>query len=924
MFVGRESECAKLRATLHDALNGRTRIVALRGDPGIGKSELLAWAVTQAEGFQILRLQGYEIEREIPFSALWPLIRVLDSVRADLPEEQIAALEGALDIGAAHHGDQAGVAAAVLAMLAAAAERQPLLIAVDDAHLIDLGSIQVVGFALRRLHAEQVAAVLTARMGTEVPEYTERLLAATEQIVLDGLDLESARALTAEQGLLPEAVWRAAGGNPLAMIEGAAASGPVTFLGEPMHLSLRLLRGYGQRLVGLPERARNAMLLLAVAGGATDVLDAALGEFGLARADLEPAEQANLVVLGPGTTRFAHPLVHSAVYQSASPATRRAAHRALVTAYDGRTGPGATDRRAFHLAAATAGPSEAVAAELDAAAQTAVGRQNFVVATALYEHAAFLTPPGRSRAERILASAVAGQAAGKLDAVGRLLDIAVNETDDDDLRIAAMHFQCRVHMWSGNAGQARDQLLDLADRTAAVSADWSAEMRAQAAVVSIAIGESRAALPMARKAVEGTAGRPDQERLAVLLTQSVTLAINGDATDARALLDRCLPHLSLLDPLSIDQPLLLAALTQASLGEITVAVESLERLVRRARAAHAVGLLPFQLSWLTVLCWFAGRPVDALAYGGAAVESAQESGWTTELPNCLVALATVESCLGRVDDAAGHLARATGLAAGSAGQRLVDAQAARVRGLTALAAGRPAEAAEALRTAAEFAAAAQLGDPVLFGWVANLTEALIRCEDREQALRAFRKVEREVERTGRASAVAVAARCSGLLAGTLEAARPHFEAALAHHTKAGDTFERARTELCYGEVLNRAKQRREAREHLQAAAAGFGRLGAVVWEQRAEDALRATGMKLRPRNRRPAERLTAKEVQVAAAAADGLSNVEVARLLVVTPRTVEFHLSNVYRKLDIQGVGARAELARIRRESPELLTGTDG
>lgn len=125
-------------------------------------------------------------------------------------------------------------------------------------------------------------------------------------------------------------------------------------------------------------------------------------------------------------------------------------------------------------------------------------------------------------------------------------------------------------------------------------------------------------------------------------------------------------------------------------------------------------------------------------------------------------------------------------------------------------------------------------------------------------------------------------------------------------------------------MLHRARLRSEAREQLRAAAAAFRRLGAVVWERRAEDGLRATGLKARSRSPRPTERLTAKEVQVAVAAADGLTNAEVAMLLVVTPRTVEFHLGNIYRKLGIQGSGARAELARIRREHPDLLTGDDG
>ena len=923
MFVGRDRECRLLRACLSESFEGRTRVVALRGEPGIGKTRLLEFAASLDQRFRVIWMQGHETEREIPFAALSAVAPLVEEVRADLPEAHVAALEAALDLGPAMRGDQVGVASATLAVLAAAADRTPLLIAADDVHLMDQSSAEVIGFALRRLRTEPVAVVLTARVGPEVPRPIERLLDQAEEILVDGLDFAAAGELTAERGPLSEAMWEASGGNPLALLE-CTSSENAAFLDEPMQLSLRLLRGYGQKLVGLPERTREAMLVLAVAGEARDVLDGALHERGLRRADLEPAEAVNLVRLGAGTAGFMHPLMRSAVHQSASSAQRRSAHRALVAAYDNRTGPGAVDRRAFHLAAATSEPDDIVSGQIADAAKAAMGRPSFVTAAALYEHAAMLTPPGRQvRAQRLLDAAVAGQAAGDLDPVGRLLDMAVAETDDEGLRTAAMHLKCRVEMWSGNSAWSRDQLIDLADRVQDTFREWSALMRAQAAVLSTAIGESRAAVSMAAQAVAAV-HQPDEHALPVLVTQAVTLAINGEVASARAFLARSRPHLPTLDPLSIDQPLLLAALTHASLGEISIAVEQIEDMVRRARNAQAVGLLPFQLSWLTLLYWIDGRWVDALATGFAAVQSAEETGWATELPNCLIALATVEAALGKVDDALGHLAEATHRAAGRPGQQFVDARAARVRGLIALAAGRPAEAATALRAAGDFAVAAGMGDPVLFSWAGNLTEALVRCGERDEARRALVSVEQEAHRTGRASATATAARCRGLLAESLDDVRSEFEAALAHHAESGDPFEEARTRMYLGEALNRAKKRAEARVQLRAAAATFRRLGAVEWERRAEDGLRATGLKPRSRSPRRVETLTPKEVQIAVAVADGLSNVDVAMRFTVTPRTVEFHLGNVYRKLGIQGTGARAELGRIRREHPDLLTGSDG
>jgi DNA-binding CsgD family transcriptional regulator len=922
VVVGRVREATLLRALVQESLEGRTRIVVLRGDPGIGKTCLLEYTVSVAAGFQVVRMQGHQTERDIPFAALTALLPLVQEVRADLPEVYVAALESALNIGPAVHGGEASVAAAVLAALAALAERSPLLIAGDDVHLMDRSSVEVLGFALRRLRGESIAVVLTARLGSEVPELTEQLLEGVEQVLLPGLDLDSARLLTADRGSLSPAVWEASGGNPLALLEGTAPDS-AGFLGEPMQLSSRLLRGYGHKLVGLSDGTREALLVLAVTGGATDVLDGALRERGLSRADLEPAEEANLVVMGAGTATFTHPLVCSAAYQSASPALRRSAHLAMVTAYDSRIAPGVADRRAFHLAAATSGPDVAVADQIADAAKAAMTRLSFVTAAALFEHAAMLTPPGNARAQRLLDAAVAGQAASRLDAVGRLLETAVAETDDVGLRTAAMHLQCRVQMWSGHAGQARDQLLDLADRTEDRFREWSAVMRAQAAVVSIALGEQRAAGPMAQRAVDISAHLGDDAIMGVLVTQAVTLAINGEAAGAREVLERCRPHLSSLDPLSIDQPIVLAALAHTLLGEVAVGLALLEDLVRRCRNAHAVGLLPFQLSWLALVCWLNGRWVDALAHGHAAVQSVRETGWYTELPNCLIVLATVEATLGKTEEALEHLEEAAGRAAGRTGQHLVDAHAARVRGLIELGRGRPAEAAKVLRAAADFARTAHMGDSVLFTWAGNLTEALLRSGERAEALVAYRSVEREVQRTARPCAAAVAARCRGLLAVSVDDARAEFDAALVHHAEAGQPFEEARTLLCYGEVLHRARLRSEARVHLRAALDAFRSLGAAEWERRAENGLRATGMRARSRSPRPTERLTPKEVQVAIAVADGLSNDEAAMDLVVTRRTVEFHLTGIYRKLGIQGSGSRAELARIRREDPDLLTGQD-
>jgi DNA-binding CsgD family transcriptional regulator len=919
VLVGRDGECAQLRRILADTSTGRRQVVALRGDPGIGKTRLLEFAVAAAEGFRVVRMQGHEAEREIPFAGLSLLVGPLLG-DTDLSEVQLAALEGALNLGSAVHGERMAVAAATLAVLAAAADAQPLLLAVDDVHAIDLPTLEALFFALRRMHAERLAVVLTARPDGDVPPAVEQWLEPVTQIHLGGLDLDDARRLTAHRGVLPVTVWSASGGNPLALLETTAPDGAV-FLDEPIQLSARLLRAYGRKLVGLPDPTREALLLVAVAGPSEEVLDDTLHHRGLSRADLEPAEGAGLVVIEQGIVRFGHPLVCSAVYHSASPAVRRTAHKAMAAAYDGRTAPGAAERQAFHLAAATAGPDDVVAALIADAAKAAAGRHSHTTAAVLFEKAALLSTPGSARTQRMIDAALAGQAAGTLDIVGPLLDRAVAETDDDDLRTTAMHLQSRVQMWSGHPAQARDQLLDLADRIEDRHREWSAVMRSQAATVSIAMGEQRLARGMAGRAEELTTHLPDQHALPVLLVQALTLAINGEVAPARALLERCAPYLPGYDPLSIDHLLVLAALAYTSLGDVATGRRWLEASVRRIRSAQAVGLLPFQLSWLAFVCWLDGDWVAALAHGHAAVAVAKETGWFTELPNCLVALATVEAALGHETDVRGHLTEAARLGAQQSEGRLFAAHAARVTGLLELGAGRPVEAAEALRAAGEFARAARMGDPVVFSWAADLVEALVRSGRPDQAAGAYRSARQESERTGRPAALAAAARCRGLLADSTDEVRQAFDEALRRHDEVGLPFERARTQLCYGEVLRRRRLRGPAREQLGAALATFVGLGATPWVRRAEAELQATGLTARAREPGTTEQLTPQELQVAFTVAEGLSNAAAAARLFVTPKTVEFHLSNIYRKL---GIHSRAELVRrMAAGPPQQRTGPD-
>ncbi|MGH3911858.1 MAG: LuxR C-terminal-related transcriptional regulator, partial [Pseudonocardiaceae bacterium] len=817
-----------------------------------------------------------------------------------------SALRSALDLGPAVHGDRLGVAAATLTLLANSADDEPLFIAVDDAHLLDLPSLEALVFSIRRMRAERIAVVLTARCAVDVTSEAQRWLAALPEIALGGLDFTAAKQLVADRGALSNAMWEATAGNPLALLDLPTTWSPELPV-EPVHLSARLVRAYERRLAGLSETTRRAVLLLAVAGSADDAVDDALAQQDLSRHDLDEAEDAGLLVHDTSGIHFRHALVRSAIYHAATPGRKRLAHRALAAVYEKRSTPGAVERRAFHLAAATPGPDEDVASQLATAAGQAAARQSHVTALALFERAARLSPAGPARIQRLLDAALTSHAAGCVGTAVPLLELALAETDDPSSITAIRHLRCRVHMWSGQLVEARDELIALADRTEAAAPEWAAIMRSQAAVACVMLGDQRLAADMARRAADQVRPLPAEIRMPMVLIEALTLALDGESARARDLLSWCEEHLADHDPLSsIDQLLVIAANAYALVGDQASARRWLEVTVRKTRSAGAVGLLPFPLTWLASACWRDGDWAVGLGHAHAAVSFAEETGWFTELPNALIVLATLEATLGNVAGCREHAARAIELAAPS-GARFFEARAALAMGLLELGEGRPGPAAEHLSVMAEFAYARRLGNPVLLSWAGDLVEAYVRAGEPDRAQRAFDVLTEEAERTGRPTERAVAARCRGLLYGDDERGQGAFTEALQWHEWARQPFEQARTQLCFGEFLRRHRRLTQARQVLTETLGAFTRLGAKSWAQRTEAELRATGLASRPRRERSTTQLTPQELQVALVVADGATNVEAAAQLFLSAKTIEYHLSNIYRKL---GIRSRAQLVR--------------
>jgi len=918
MLVGRSAECELLRRLIAGAREESAGVILLRGEPGIGKTSLLTFTADAADGFRVLQIQGHESEIEIPFAGLSWLLESLTGLLGQLPPVQAEALAGALQLGpaAGSGGERLAVATATLTLLAAAADAQPLLVAVDDGQWLDVPSLEAIVFAARRLQAEAIAVVITARPAVDVPAEVNRLLEALPEHTVPRLAPDAARELLAAQqaGLAPEVLAgriAEAAGNPLALLE-LPAPGDGGLPVEPLRIGKRLEQAFGRRIATMPPPTRQAMLLVAAADAASDVLSQALAQDGLSPADLEPAETAGLLVSERGAVRFQHPLVRSALYQSATATQRRAAHRVLASVFGALATPRAQERHAWHLAAAAVGPDEEVAAALDAAADAAAARRSYATAMDVQERAAWLSWPGDDRAGRLMKAATMSFPAGRVQAGLPLLDQVLEETGNWRLRTEAQHCRCRILMWAGQPVAGRDLLIAEANQVEPRDPAWSAIMRAHAALTSATLGDQRLAAAEGQRAVELLAGLPDSLTMPALVVRALTLAVSGPVAEARSLLARSEEPLQVWDPLDIDQILLAAAVAWSLLEEPGESMRWFERAVGAAREASAVGLLPFQLSWLALAQWRGGKWPAAYANAHDGLALAEETGWRTQLPHSLAALATIEAAMGRAESCREHAAQAVALGR-QTGVAIIEAHAAIALALLELGTGDAVAAVRHLEFVAGFAADHELGDPVLLNWAGDLAEALDRSGDRERARTVGELVAAEAERTGRPTESAVAARCRALLAGDDEAAEEAFAEAFGWHARADQPFQEARTRLQHGELLRRRRRRADARAELTAALALFEQLGAEPWAARARSELRATGVTARPRH--PGQQqLTPQELRVALVVADGATNAEAAARLFLSAKTVEYHLSGAYRKL---GIRSRGKLVRALANAPE-------
>jgi DNA-binding CsgD family transcriptional regulator len=900
VLVGRGSEQRRIDALLDAAGEGMSAALVVVGEPGIGKTALLEYAAASAAGFRILRARGVQSEAELAFAPLFELCRpILDRLER-LEPRQNDALRATFGLSEEQGATPFAIGAATLSLLAAAAEERPLLLLVDDAHWLDPGSADALAFAVRRLRADAVAALFATRAGEGRP-FSGRELPEFE---LERLDASSAATLLAGARGELDAAERArvldlAHGNPLALLELPRHPDLAEEHPEPARVGKQLEEAFRARADTLPEPTRRA-LVVAAATSTSDlgVLRTALARLELSFAALEPAEAAGLVSLDAAVLSFRHPLVRSALYHATDPAERRRAHAALAAALAD------DDRAAWHLAAAAVGPDARAASALERAADTATRRSGFAAAAAAYERAARLSERREDRLRRLSAAADAAWLAGRTAHALALIEEALAHARDDTRRGELLHLRGTIEHFAGDPARAAATL----EEAAALLADSNRRLAClsltQANGSLLTLGEVARAVVLSERLLE--IGDPDQpdEYLLTSLSRGASLLMDGRPEEGLPFLRRAAEAIAEEELLSSNpRNLPWAALTAFWLGDVQSMASYAAAAARWAREHGAVATLAFAARLLARAQLITGEWRVARASLAESLDSARISGQMNQQVETLGTLAWLDAAQGRTGECRRNVEEARALA-DSVNLRWRNDL---LRALVLLELGvglvEPSPL-ERLRGA--------LGDPPLLrdtpanATAPELVEALVRAGDTDAAAELLVPFAQEAERVGQPFPRAVALRCRGLLAaeGSYE---QEFECSLELHALDEDVFATARTRLAYGERLRRSGRRIDAREQLNQALGVFERLEAVSWAERARSELRATGERVRARGPATSEELTPQELQVAMLVADGRTNREVGVQLFLSPKTIEWHLGHVYRKL---GIRSRAELTR--------------
>jgi DNA-binding CsgD family transcriptional regulator len=913
MLLGREAEQRVVDELLQSARAGRSAVLVLRGEPGIGKSALLGYARSRAEGMTVLWSVGIEAEHELPFAGLHQLVRPCLGLLDRLPAPQEAALRSAFGLSADPVENPFLVALGLLSLLAEASESAPLVCLIDDAHWLDRASQMALAFAARRMHAESIAMLAATRV-RETPSFESGGL---PELVVCGLDDATAAALLKSRISHPAAVevvellLRTAAGNPLALLELPAGltarqlDGVEPIVGPPPARGA-VEESFRGRVAALPQPVRTALLLAAAEqSGDLQTLERALKRSGVAASALAAAQDAGLVRVN-GTLEFRHPLVRSAVYGLATQGERQAAHQTLAAVLDDPISS------AWHMALVSDRADEAIASQLDAVGAQAVSRGAHATAAAAFERAGELSEDAPGKGRRLTWAAQTSVAAGRSAAALKLAERAQALIDD---RVNASELTVVRAIVSLRQGMPAETF-SLARRAAAALADHQPEgalqmvglmvwAAAHGGWAPIGIRDAHAALQEIR------GGGPRRDFMETML-DAATALLGGDAAVAGDGFDQAI---QIADTIEMDPDVTrLAGLIGMWTADFTSARDRFARVVAQFRAAGSLTELEGTMPLLAISEMCTSRVQAAAEVTAEGLELMHQLGYEQDEISYLALRAWTASLEGKEEACRKYSASAIqrGLATG-VGWATGEGHLA--LGLLELGLGNAREAIEHLEQMdpGPFPPTTVLATP-------EFIDLALRLGEPERAQLALERFEAWAPVSRTALVAGMLARCRAVMAVDAEEADLRFREALSHHDLRAVPYERARTQLAYGERLRRDRRRIDARIQLRTALDTFEGIGTMLWAERARGELRASGETARKRDASTLDELTPQELRVARLVTSGASNKDVAAQLFLSRRTVEYHLGKVFLKL---GVSSRTELARVvptREPEPALAT----
>jgi DNA-binding CsgD family transcriptional regulator len=901
-MINREAEREEISSLLAHARGGLSRALVLRGEPGVGKSTLLEFALSAAGELSVVQIAGVESEMDLSYAGLHRLLLPFIPEIEALPVLQRTALAAAFGLGseAAAPAQRLLVSLATLTLLARVASKKGLLCVVDDAQWLDRESLEVLAFVGLRIQADGIAMLF----GVREPSEREVPFDGIPSVLVRGLDPDHASALlaTVSKTFIPppiaERLVVETNGNPLALTElvdelTASELGGGSPLPEPLPLGHRLQARFLRQVKALlPE---SQILLLAAAAepsGDPDTFWRCAVKLGISPEGLAGVEASGLLVLRPKVA-FRHPLVRSAVYGGASIADRRSVHAALADVTDSELDQ---DRWAWHRAAAAAGPDESVATALEESAGRSRRRGGHAAVASTLARAAELTPNSNRRAVRYLDAAEEALAASEAERAEELLERSSASLSDPVEHARAkringniLNFRYKPSAVPALIDAARS--LAIFDQTQARDA-WLDALKAEIVFTTESSGATLRTI--ARAALKGFEISGPQNTLGDLL-------LHGFATRLAIGYNESLPSLRRAISIFCDDRVEpdvrppwndLVAIAAADLVDDSARLAittRLGRLGQEHRTMHnlAIGLL--------------GQATIALDKGGFEraealysqchdIRSISGQWWNKSLEMELFAWQGRDA---ETHDAARDLRKEQAV---TSVFNLVD----RALLVLALGRGRYEDALVSAKCLLD-------NDPFRYGTrsLPDIVEAAVRAGDNTTASIAFERLSLRYHATATPLALGLVARCRALM--------EHDTAAETHYRDAIDRLERvdaandvARAHLLYGEWLRRQKRRLDARVNLRIAHEMLSAMGANAFTERARIELQATGETVRKRSMATQLDLTPQERQIAELASAGATNTEIASQMYLSSSTVDYHLKKVFRKLDIR---SRRQLA---------------